>query len=104
MLKNYTTQNNANSQNTETIRKLIEIDFKERFKSDPSSKFDSTTYSQILDPIISQRDNTELCTQVMDQEIHDAVLQLDRDKSPGPDGYPALFLPKVLVDNWKSNH
>lgn len=94
MIKIYTAQNNSSSQNPNIIRKLVEEDFKDRFKSDENSNFDARIDFQLLDNIITPEDNYELCAQVSDQEIHNAVFQLDPDKSPGPDGYPPLFFQK----------
>ena len=64
MLKNYTANNNVNSQNPKIIRKLVEEDFKECFKANQASHFD---------PIITHEENLELYAQISDQEIKEAV-------------------------------
>ena len=102
MIKTYTANNNSSSQNPNIIRKLVENDFKDRFKSDSSSGFNTTTDFQLLDSIITPLDNAELCSQVSNQEIYEAVFQLDPDKSPGPDGYPPLFVQKYRGNVEKS--
>jgi hypothetical protein len=50
--------------------------------------------SELLDlfnPVILDLDNTLLCSIPDKAEIYDSLLNLGREKAPGPDGFTALF-------------
>jgi len=40
---------------------------------------------------VSQLENEFLCDEFSEKEIRDAVFQMEHNKSPGPDGFPAEF-------------
>ena len=42
-------------------------------------------------PQVSQIENEFLCDEFSEKEIRDAVFQMEHNKSPGPDGFPAEF-------------
>lgn len=56
--------------------------------------FDPINDFSLLDPLISDEENQEVIGTVSNQEIKNAVFQLDPDKSSGPDGYPPFFFQK----------
>ena len=75
--------------------------FKGRFVADVNSSFDSALDFSLLDPIISEADNSFLIGSVSGDEIKSALFDLAPDKSPGPDGFPPFFFQKywTLVGN-----
>jgi hypothetical protein len=40
---------------------------------------------------ISSEENTILTAEFSETEIHDTIMQMELNKSPGPDGFPAEF-------------
>jgi len=42
-------------------------------------------------PQVSQIENEFLCDEFSEKEIRDAVFQMEHNKAPGPDGFPAEF-------------
>jgi len=56
----------------------------------------------LFNPVISDLDNTILCSILEEVEIFEALLSLGREKAPGPDGFTALFYIKYW-DCIKSN-
>ena len=48
--------------------------------------------NQILDvPQVSQEENDVLISEFIKSEVRDAVFQMEHNKAPGPDGFPAEF-------------
>jgi hypothetical protein len=45
---------------------------------------------------ISSEENAILTVEFNKNEIHDAIMQMELNKSPGPDGFPAEFFQKKL--------
>jgi mannosylglycoprotein endo-beta-mannosidase len=45
-------------------------------------------------PQISDIENDILISQFSEEEVHDALFQMERNKAPGPDGFPAEFYQK----------
>lgn len=41
--------------------------------------------------MVSNEANVDLCSQITDQEVKDAVFQMGVTKAPGPDGFPGIF-------------
>ena len=50
----------------------------------------------LVNPLVSDDMNEELCKPFTDQEICDALFQMRPLKAPGPDGFPARFFQR----NW----
>ena len=46
--------------------------------------------------VVSQENNFLLLQPVQDQEIKDTIFQMDKFKTPGPDGFGAAF----FQDHW----
>jgi hypothetical protein len=42
-------------------------------------------------PQLSQDENTFLIAPFSEEEVFEAISQMERNKSPGPDGFPAEF-------------
>jgi hypothetical protein len=42
------------------------------------------------------RKNVILTAEFSETEIHDAIMQMELNKSPGPDGFPAEFFQKKI--------
>jgi hypothetical protein len=42
-------------------------------------------------PQISREDNEILTADFIEKEVYDAVMQMKKNKAPGPDGFPAEF-------------
>jgi hypothetical protein len=48
--------------------------------------------SRIADiPQVSADENAALIANFSMEEVHDAIFQMEHNKSPGPDGFPAEF-------------
>jgi len=75
------------------IQQLFIHDFTSRFKSShptaPHINID-------LPSVVSEKDNFLLLQPVQDQKIQDAIFQMDKFKTPGPDGFGAAF----FQDHW----
>jgi hypothetical protein len=53
-------------------------------------------------PQLSQEENEILISDFTEKEIHDAIMQMEKNKAPGPDGFPAEFYQKfwgILKDD-----
>ena len=68
------------------VRQLFVDDFKLCFKSSSSPSLMIN-----LPPKISSEDNMALIKPVEDDEIKEAVFQMDKFKAPDPDGFGAAF-------------
>jgi hypothetical protein len=44
---------------------------------------------------ISSKENAILTAEFTENEIHDAIMQMELNKSPGPNGFPAEFFQKI---------
>ena len=42
-------------------------------------------------PQLSAEENEILTAQFSEKEAHDAIMQMEKNKVPGPDGFPAEF-------------
>ena len=42
-------------------------------------------------PQISVEENEILIAKFSEKEVHDAIMQMEKNKAPGPDGFPAEF-------------
>jgi hypothetical protein len=42
-------------------------------------------------PQLSDEENTILTAEFSEKEVHDAIMQMEKNKAPGPDGFPAEF-------------
>ena len=47
---------------------------------------------------MSQIENEFLCDEFSEKEIRDAVFQMEHNKAPGPDGFPADFYQFFLAN------
>lgn len=47
-------------------------------------------------PILTEQQKLQLCAEVTEEEIHRAVFSIDKDKSPGPDGFGSGFFQSIL--------
>jgi hypothetical protein len=45
-------------------------------------------------PQLSQEENIILTADFSKKEVHDAIMQMEKNKAPGPDGFPAEFYQK----------
>jgi len=70
------------------IQQLFIQDFTSRFKSSHTS---TTRLDVELPMVVSEEDNFLVLQPVQDQEIKDAIFQMDKYKTPGPDGFGAAF-------------
>lgn len=61
--------------------------------SNPSSQ-DISDIVTSIDPIVDSNMNDILCAPFSNDEVHRAVFDLHPSKSPGPDGFNALFYHK----------
>ncbi|XP_073362888.1 uncharacterized protein [Aegilops tauschii subsp. strangulata] len=52
----------------------------------------------LLEPMVTEEDNAELCAAFSDKEIANAMFQIGPLKAPGPDGFPARFFQR----NWST--
>jgi hypothetical protein len=68
--------------------------FKNLYTSDGSVQPDLIT--SLLQEKVTQEANDTLCSAFTDDEISFALFQIGPTKAPGPDGFPACFLPKKL--------
>lgn len=53
-----------------------------------------------ISPRIDKKMNDYLTKKFTSQEIEEAINQMAPSKAPGPNGFPALFLPTLLGDCW----
>jgi hypothetical protein len=42
-------------------------------------------------PQLSKEENIILTADFSEKEVHDAIMQMEKNKAPGPDGFPAEF-------------
>ena len=75
------------------IQQLFIHDFTLRFKSSHTTE---TCIDIELPTMVSEEDNFLLLQPVQDHEIKDAIFQMDKFKTPGPDGFGAAF----FQDHW----
>jgi mannosylglycoprotein endo-beta-mannosidase len=45
-------------------------------------------------PQLSVEENNILTADFTEKEVHDAIMQMEKNKAPGPDGFPAEFYQK----------
>jgi hypothetical protein len=45
-------------------------------------------------PQLSHEENDILIAKFSEKDIHDAIMQMEKNKAPGPDGFPAEFYQK----------
>ena len=63
-------------------------DFREYFETN----IKKTDWSILLDiPQLTQEENNILVAEFTEKEVKDAIFQMELNKSPGPDGFPAEF-------------
>ena len=75
------------------IQNLFIRDFTSRFKS---SYVPTSPLLIDLPLVVSEEDNVLLLQPIQDHEIKDALFQMDKFKTPGPDGFGAAF----FQDHW----
>jgi hypothetical protein len=75
----------------DNLRVYISEYYKKLFGNpDPSSvSLDEDRTEDI--PQLSVEENTMLIANFSMEEVHDAIFQMEHNKSPGPDGFPAEF-------------
>jgi hypothetical protein len=75
----------------DNLKTYITEYYKNLFGPPPSNHF-SMNEDGIADiPRISAEENEILSAEFSEKEIHDAIFQMERNKAPGPDGFPAEF-------------
>jgi hypothetical protein len=42
-------------------------------------------------PKLTNQENNFLITDFTEKEVHEAIMQMEKNKAPGPDGFPAEF-------------
>jgi hypothetical protein len=47
-------------------------------------------------PQVSIEENNLLTAEYSEEEVRKAIFQMEHNKAPGPDGFPAEFLPNLL--------
>ena len=61
----------------------------------PGENFFSLDEAVVQDiPQLSEQENNILKAQFTEQEVYDAIFQMEKNKAPGPDGFPAEFYKK----------
>jgi mannosylglycoprotein endo-beta-mannosidase len=63
----------------------------------PSQNFVSLDESETNDiPQLTHQENENLIANFSEQEVYDAIFQMEKNKAPGPDGFSAEFYQKKL--------
>ena len=75
--------------NKKDIREHVVEKFSQLF-TEENVNFPSNL-ENLISPLISDAENSELCRIPTNQEIKEVIFGLNSQKSPGPDGLPALF-------------
>ncbi|MDD0148456.1 hypothetical protein PSY31_22430, partial [Shigella flexneri] len=57
----------------------------------PTLEEESTTLLNFIPPLVSEADNQLLCASPTLEEMHTALLDIDQDSAPGPDGFSSAF-------------
>jgi hypothetical protein len=70
--------------------------FQQLYKADPNVQPEGLLH--LIQPKITEEMNKELCKEVSDEEVGDALFQMGHLKAPGSDGFPARFFQK----NWET--
>ena len=70
--------------------------FHDIFTADPT--LNAAPILELINPVVTEEDNTKLCAPFTDKEISDALFQIGPLKAPGPDGFPARFFKR----NWNT--
>ena len=82
------------TENLEEMKGITNSFFKQLYSCDDS--VDPSHIIWLVNPLVSDDMNEELCKPFTDQEISDALFQMGPLKAPGPDGFPARFFQR----NW----
>jgi hypothetical protein len=70
--------------------------FQQLYNVDPNVQPEGLLH--LIQPKITEEMNKELCKEVSNEEVGDALFQMGPLKEPGPDGFPARFFQK----NWET--
>ena len=68
------------------------------FSSDKPN--DLTEVIEVIPYVVTPDMNVQLDREFTTEEVEVEIKQMALLKSPGPDGMPPLFLPKLLVFDW----
>jgi hypothetical protein len=75
----------------ENLKTYITEYYKKLFGAPDYNSF-SLMEERVMDiPQLSQVENTLLVSPFTEEEVFEAISQMERNKSPGPDGFPAEF-------------
>jgi hypothetical protein len=65
--------------------------YKKLFGDPPINNFSMIESETIDIPQISDEESSIWCAKFTKKDIHDAIMQMEKNKAPGPDGFPAEF-------------
>jgi mannosylglycoprotein endo-beta-mannosidase len=76
--------------------KVYITEFYKKLFGAPTQNFFSLDESEINDiPQLTHQENEILIANFSEQEVYDAIFQMEKNKAPGPDGFPAEFYQKI---------
>lgn len=79
------------TRNQQGIERLVDDYFRGLFWTSLPSEGDLEAVFHISAPRLTMEDSQILSQPLTDHEVKDALSSMSLSKSPGPDGYPALF-------------
>jgi hypothetical protein len=76
--------------------KVYITEFYNKLFGAPTQNFFSLDESEINDiPQLTHQENEILIANFSEQEVYDAIFQMEKNKAPRPDGFPAEFYQKI---------
>ena len=75
----------------ENIQQEFKKDFITRFSKEQIDQNLLSEYLNLIDKEVTDEENKEMTRTVTNSEIKGAIFEIGKDKSPGPDGFPACF-------------
>ena len=93
-IKEMTNENGDTITGNTEIRKEMRQNFISRYKKEQTNPDTLNQYLNLINNEISTEQNNQLTKQITNTEIKNAMFSIGRNKSPGPDGFPAEFFQK----------